>query len=57
MCNFPPQSLSLPQIEELHDDIERYLSLEQGDINIDFWTVSSSRNVSANLVVHRRTRT
>jgi hypothetical protein len=23
----------------LHDDIERYLSLEQSDVNIDFWTV------------------
>jgi hypothetical protein len=33
------QNLSGEQVEELHDDIERYLSLEQTDINIDFWTV------------------
>lgn len=26
-------------MEELHEDIERYLSLEQADLNIDFWTV------------------
>ena len=34
------QSLSLEQTEELHGDIEKYLTLEQSDINIDFWTVS-----------------
>jgi hypothetical protein len=34
-----PQNLSPDQVEELHDDIERYLSLEDADINIDFWTV------------------
>ncbi|KAH8118345.1 mid region of cactin-domain-containing protein [Phellopilus nigrolimitatus] len=32
------ENLSLEQTEELHEDIERYLSLEQSDINIDFWT-------------------
>ncbi|KAG6378509.1 mid region of cactin-domain-containing protein [Boletus reticuloceps] len=31
-------NLSPDQVEELHDDIERYLSLEDSDINIDFWT-------------------
>lgn len=31
-------SLSRQQIEELHDDIERYLSLEHMGVNIDFWT-------------------
>ncbi|KAF8736380.1 hypothetical protein AX14_000411 [Amanita brunnescens Koide BX004] len=31
-------NLSGQQIEELHDDIERYLSLEHVDLNIDFWT-------------------
>ncbi|KAK2466484.1 hypothetical protein APHAL10511_002126 [Amanita phalloides] len=31
-------NLSGQQIEELHDDIERYLSLEHVDVNIDFWT-------------------
>lgn len=35
------QSLNLEQTEELHDDIERYLSLEQSEVNIDFWTVCS----------------
>ncbi|KAA1466291.1 hypothetical protein DENSPDRAFT_876394 [Dentipellis sp. KUC8613] len=30
-------SLSPDQVEELHDDIERYLSLEQSETNIDFW--------------------
>lgn len=34
-----PQNLSPDQVEELHDDIERYLLLEDSDINIDFWTV------------------
>lgn len=37
--SFEPQSLSPDQVEELHDDIERYLSLEDSDINIEFWTV------------------
>lgn len=36
------QSLSPVQIEELHDDIQRYLSLEQSEVNIEFWTVSLS---------------
>ncbi|KAJ7368024.1 mid region of cactin-domain-containing protein [Mycena albidolilacea] len=31
-------NLSSVQVEELHDDIERYLTLEQTDTNIDFWT-------------------
>lgn len=33
------QNLTLEQTEELHNDIERYLSLEQSETNIDFWTV------------------
>ncbi|KAG8724939.1 hypothetical protein FRC09_011830 [Ceratobasidium sp. 395] len=32
------ENLSLEQTEELHDDIQRYLSLEQLQTNIDFWT-------------------
>ncbi|KAK1227438.1 hypothetical protein PQX77_009585 [Marasmius sp. AFHP31] len=31
-------NLSGNQVEELHDDIERYLTLEQDEVNIDFWT-------------------
>ncbi|KAG0705418.1 mid region of cactin-domain-containing protein [Suillus ampliporus] len=31
-------NLSPDQIDELHDDIERYLSLETSDVDIDFWT-------------------
>ncbi|KII95810.1 hypothetical protein PLICRDRAFT_170410 [Plicaturopsis crispa FD-325 SS-3] len=31
-------SLSNEQVEELHDDIERYLTLEQSEVNLDFWT-------------------
>ncbi|KAF9247005.1 mid region of cactin-domain-containing protein [Melanogaster broomeanus] len=31
-------NLSPDQVEELHDDIERYLSLENSEANIDFWT-------------------
>ncbi|KAF7355076.1 hypothetical protein MSAN_01423100 [Mycena sanguinolenta] len=31
-------NLSSAQVEELHDDIERYLRLEQTNTNIDFWT-------------------
>ncbi|KAI6034064.1 cactus-binding C-terminus of cactin protein-domain-containing protein [Pisolithus microcarpus] len=31
-------NLNPAQVEELHDDIERYLSLEESDVNIDFWT-------------------
>ncbi|THG97594.1 hypothetical protein EW026_g4437 [Hermanssonia centrifuga] len=31
-------SLSPAQVEELHGDIERYLTLEQSDVNIEFWT-------------------
>lgn len=34
------QSLSLEQMGELHEDIEKYLTLEHSEINIDFWTVS-----------------
>lgn len=34
------KNLELEQTEELHDDIQRYLSLETSDMNIDFWTVS-----------------
>lgn len=32
----------MEQTEELHDDIQKYLSLETKDVNIDFWTVSVS---------------
>ena len=35
------QSLTPHQVEELHDDIERYLQLEQSETNIEFWTVRS----------------
>ncbi|KAI0053042.1 hypothetical protein FA95DRAFT_1601394 [Auriscalpium vulgare] len=31
-------SLSPDQVEELHEDIERYISLEKSDVNIEFWT-------------------
>ncbi|EGO01700.1 hypothetical protein SERLA73DRAFT_166227 [Serpula lacrymans var. lacrymans S7.3] len=31
-------NLSSEQVEELHDDIEHYLSLENSDVNIEFWT-------------------
>ncbi|KAI0719506.1 mid region of cactin-domain-containing protein [Cerioporus squamosus] len=31
-------SLTPQQVEELHDDIERYLQLEQTEIAIEFWT-------------------
>ncbi|KAF9263693.1 hypothetical protein L218DRAFT_959217 [Marasmius fiardii PR-910] len=31
-------NLSAEQVEELHDDIERYLGLEEDEVNIDFWT-------------------
>lgn len=37
------QNLSLEQTEELHDDIQKYLSLELEDRNIDFWTVSFTK--------------
>lgn len=33
------QNLSTDQVEELYDDIERYLGLEKSETNIDFWTV------------------
>ena len=33
------QSLSPAQVEELHADIEKYLTLEKSDTNIEFWTV------------------
>lgn len=35
------QSLSPDQVDELHDDIERYLNLEQSEVNIEFWTVGA----------------
>ncbi|KAJ3996030.1 mid region of cactin-domain-containing protein [Lentinula boryana] len=31
-------NLNNDQVEELHDDIERYMTLEQNETNIDFWT-------------------
>ncbi|KAJ7117328.1 mid region of cactin-domain-containing protein [Mycena crocata] len=31
-------NLSSDQVEELHEDIEHYLTLEQTNTNIDFWT-------------------
>ena len=30
------------QVYELHEDIERYLSLEEDDTHVEFWTVSLS---------------
>lgn len=35
------QNLSAEQVYELHDDIEKYLTLEESESNIDFWTVSA----------------
>lgn len=31
-------NLNLAQIEELHDDIQKYLSLDENSVHIDFWT-------------------
>ncbi|KAG6838006.1 hypothetical protein H0H93_008400 [Arthromyces matolae] len=31
-------NLTVPQVEELHNDIQRYLTLEASDVNLDFWT-------------------
>ncbi|KAJ3760263.1 mid region of cactin-domain-containing protein [Lentinula raphanica] len=31
-------NLNSQQVEELHDDIERYMTLEHSETNIDFWT-------------------
>ncbi|KAF7301499.1 NY-REN-24 antigen [Mycena indigotica] len=31
-------NLTSAQVEELHDDIQRYLTLEQSKTNLDFWT-------------------
>ncbi|KAJ7228924.1 mid region of cactin-domain-containing protein [Mycena pura] len=31
-------NLTSDQVEELHEDIERYLTLEQSKTNLDFWT-------------------
>ncbi|KDQ64665.1 hypothetical protein JAAARDRAFT_28303 [Jaapia argillacea MUCL 33604] len=31
-------NLSADQVEELHEDIEHYLTLELDEVNIDFWT-------------------
>ncbi|KAF9468862.1 mid region of cactin-domain-containing protein [Collybia nuda] len=31
-------NLSTEQVEELHDDIDRYLALEDAEVNLDFWT-------------------
>ena len=33
------QSLTPEQVEELHEDIEKYLRLEQSETNLEFWTV------------------
>ncbi|KAG5646460.1 hypothetical protein DXG03_003510 [Asterophora parasitica] len=32
------ENLAAEQVDELHDDIERYLTLEEAEVNIDFWT-------------------
>jgi hypothetical protein len=32
------QNLSTDQVYELHEDIEKFLTLEQSEANIDFWT-------------------
>lgn len=53
------QNLSSNDVYELHDDIENYLSLEQSEINIDFWTVRAfgmvlrpnSTDISQNMMV------
>ena len=39
MLTRPMQSLTPQQVEELHDDIEKYLRLEQSETNLEFWTV------------------
>ncbi|KAH9938609.1 mid region of cactin-domain-containing protein [Fomitopsis serialis] len=31
-------SLTPEQVEELHEDIEKYLRLEQSEVNLEFWT-------------------
>ncbi|GLB33535.1 putative conserved mid region of cactin containing protein [Lyophyllum shimeji] len=31
-------NLTMEEVEELHDDIDRYLSLEESEVNLDFWT-------------------
>ena len=36
------QNLTLEQTEELHDDIEKDLTLEQSETNIDFGTVRTT---------------
>lgn len=45
------QNLSNAQIEELHTDIERYLTLETNQVNIDFWTVRCTL-IQPNLFSH-----
>jgi hypothetical protein len=35
----------------LHDDIERYLTLEQSEVNIDFWTVCYTTKVFYRLLM------
>jgi hypothetical protein len=45
------QNLSGEQTQELHDDIERYLSLERSEVNIDFWTVSFSYDVCCHSLI------
>lgn len=42
MISFVLQSLSPEQVEELHEDIERYLTLETSEVNLEFWTVRHS---------------
>lgn len=32
------ENLTPAQVEELHDNIERYLTLEKSEVNIEFWT-------------------
>ncbi|GJE84046.1 mid region of cactin-domain-containing protein [Phanerochaete sordida] len=32
------ENLTPTQVEELHDDIERYITLEKSEVNIEFWT-------------------
>ncbi|KAG8994531.1 hypothetical protein FRB90_000402 [Tulasnella sp. 427] len=34
------ENLALEQTEELHEDIQKYMSLETKDVNIDFWTAN-----------------
>jgi len=36
------ENLTLQEVEELHQDIQRYLSLEKNPNNLDFWRVNNT---------------